>query len=92
MLHSQTKLFSCKWNCPNRAPTTLTHLVIEMRYQYFHGGFRGLQFGSFLATSGSGPVFNAFEHDRARVRLSRILQFAVRVFRRDLQYVLNVLV
>ena len=69
-----------------------TYLFIEMRYQYFHGSLGGLQFGGLLATSGSGSVFNSFEQNRTRVGLRGILQFAIRVFRRDLQYVLNVLV
>ena len=49
-------------------------------------------YGSLLATSGSTPVLDAFEIDRARVRLLRILQLAVHVFRSDFQHVLYVLV
>ena len=63
-----------------------------MRDQYFHGPLGGLHLRSFLATSGSGPVFYALEGYRARVRLLGIFQLAVNVFGRDLEHVLHVFV
>ena len=63
-----------------------------MRDQYFHGALGGFHFGSFLATSGSGSVFDALEGYRARVRFLGIFQLPVNVFGGDLQHVLHVLV